>query len=256
MKSRCFRPAAKQNKLLAHAVSSSAATGLRNGDVRGASASRRRGRRTVPGPLDAHRAQQPHRRPDHVADGKIFPGRPASARGSATPWARRIRTCPPTSCCATRRVTTPAARCCGTTAGCRRLYRGTEFSTHGHAGPESAAGARPPPASQRRPTWTSWPRSTRHHRQPIRARRSWKRGSRTTSWRPACSWPPATSSTCRKESDATGSCTVSTTPRRPATGMRCLMARRLIESGVRFVQVFVSPPLIGSLASRDAAWTR
>ncbi len=62
--------------------------------------------------------------------GRIVTGRPTHRRlGAATPWARRTRTCRPTSCCATTRPCRSTARATGRAASCRRATRGSTSAT-------------------------------------------------------------------------------------------------------------------------------
>ena len=67
------------------------------------------------------------------------------------------------------------------------------------------------------------------------------RGSATTNSRRGCSSRPGAVLDLSKESGPTGEVYGLDDPMTAGYGLRCLMARRLVESGVRFVQVF--PPV-------------
>ncbi len=71
-----------------------------------------------------------------------------------------------------------------------------------------------------------------------RATRGWKRGSPRTSWPPACSSARPRRSTYRAKRPRRTSCTDWTRKPTEAFGRNCLIARRLVERGVRFVQVW------------------
>ena len=179
------------------------------------------------------------------------PAGPRSARGSATAWAPRTRTCPPTSCSATRTATTPAARSSGRTAGCRRCTAARRSARRAtpvlNLQPPTPVPAgrperRPRPAgrSSTRSTASSYP-----HESELEARiRNYELAARMQL--------AAGEVLDLVEGDRRrrGSCTASTTRRRPATALRCLMARRLVERGVRFVQVF--PPVKPQFQPWDA----
>ena len=105
----------------------------------------------------------------------------------------------------------------------------------GPAAEPVAAGRAEPPASAKR----------------IRARPIWTPGSPATNWRPRCRRPPRRPSTLPQETAATQA---TVWPRRPGDGefgTRCLIARRLVERGVRFVQ-FSSPASTGTIMATSA----
>ena len=66
----------------------------------------------------------------------------------------------------------------------------------------------------------------------------WRRGSRPTSSRTGCRAARRRRSTSPASRKPPRSCTASTTAITEPFGRQCLMARRLVEHGVRFVQLF------------------
>ena len=72
----------------------------------------------------------------------------------------------------------------------------------------------------------------------IRPRRTWRRGSKRSSWPIACRWPPPKRSTSNKESAATQKLYGLDNPKCDHFAKQCLIARRLVERGVRFVQIY------------------
>ena len=69
---------------------------------------------------------------------------------------------------------------------------------------------------------------------------SWKRGSRASSWPTGCSRPRRRRSTSRPSPQAHQEALRRRTTRavRPCRAKQCLTARRLVERGVRFVQIY------------------
>ena len=98
--------------------------------------------------------------------------------------------------------------------------RPAEFSTR-----RAARDARPAPRDER-----AGPRPGRHR--ALGADRD------ATSWPSGCRVPRPRPSTSRRESDATKSMYGLDDPRTVEFGTRCLLARRLVERGVRFVQLY------------------
>ena len=129
------------------------------------------------------------------------------------------------------------------------IYQGTEFSFVGNPGAAPAALAADLARRPSRDRGIFWRSSMRSIWQSIRASRNWKPGSRTSSWRRGCNWRPPTCSTCRSETEATRNLYGLDNPATAGYGARCLIARRLVESGVRFVQIF--PPLDPSFQPWD-----
>ena len=84
------------------------------------------------------------------------------------------------------------------------------------------------------------PGSTAGTSNAIPARPTSRPASPATSWPPACSRPPKRPSTSRRRRRPRKTCTASTGPRRANTARGCLIARRLVERGVRFVQIFIA----------------
>ena len=74
----------------------------------------------------------------------------------------------------------------------------------------------------------------------IPARRTSKRASPATNWPPACRRRPRKPSTSRNESKATHQLYGIDEDATREYGTRCLIARRLVERGVRFVQLFLA----------------
>ena len=76
------------------------------------------------------------------------------------------------------------------------------------------------------------------HAAVSRATPSWRRGSRRTSWRIGCRAARPKRWTSTSESDATRKLYGLDDKITEPFGRQCLMARRLVEHGVRFVQLF------------------
>ena len=127
------------------------------------------------------------------------------------------------------------AACCRRSTRARRSApAGTPVAAPGHARPTcrptarrnqldllDELNARPPPPAPRQ----------RRAGGADRQLRDWPRG---------CRRPCPTCSTSRRRPRRRGSSTASTTRSRAEYGKRCLLARRLVERGVRFVQIFLS----------------
>ena len=109
----------------------------------------------------------------------------------------------------------------------RRPDRVSQPAGRRHA--RAAAGpARP---ARRSGTSSTWPR--------IPAKRRWRRGSRRTNWRIACSRTPPKRSTWPTRPEPIARAVRARQQGRPAHfGRNCLLARRLVERGVRFVQIY------------------
>ena len=74
---------------------------------------------------------------------------------------------------------------------------------------------------------------------------SWKPASQISKSPRACKPPCPTCSICRKRTDATKKLYGLDNPTTAEYGTRCLIARRLVERGVRFVQLFLVRPALG-----------
>ena len=103
--------------------------------------------------------------------------------------------------------------------------------------PRSAAAAARRRCSSR--TSTSCGSSTGGTWSSIRAKPTSKPASPATNWPPRCRPPPRKRSTSRRSRRTSTSCTASTSDATREYGTRCLIARRLVERGVRFVQLFL-----------------
>ena len=117
-------------------------------------------------------------------------------------------------------------------------------SGHGHppagaADSESRSAGPPARRSGSSRTWRCWPTSTAGTSRGIRARPTWKPASPATSWPRGCRRPPRRRSTSRGETEATQKLYGLDEPATAEYGTRCLIARRLVERGVRFVQLFL-----------------
>ena len=157
------------------------------------------------------------------------------ARGCSTASAPRTRTCPATSCCGPARRSSSARRC-GATASCPREYQATSVLTADMA-VDKLRRQHPQPAPRprraaraARPARAAEPPAPRAARRRRRARRR-----RSRRWRPpsTCSarrWRRSTSAASpQRVREAYGD-----TP----FARSCLLARRLVEDGVRFVTVY------------------
>ncbi len=116
----------------------------------------------------------------------------------------------------------------------------------GHGPPsQGAADPQPRPAAPasrracRRRTWRSSTGSIAAISTGTRARPTWRPASRATSWPRPCRPPPRRRSTSPASPTTSGECTASTRTHTREYGTRCLIARRLVERGVRFVQLFL-----------------
>ena len=176
------------------------------------------------------------------------------------PWVRRTRTCRPTSCSATPTATTTAGRRCGRAAGCRPSSRG----------PRSSRAARPsstciPPSP--------CPKAIQRNNLEALARLNEERrklypheselDARIRNYELAARMQLSAEEVLRidGETAATRRLYGLDDPVTENFGTRCLMARRLVESGVRFVQVMVPVKIgrqcPGTITRRSrAAWRR
>ena len=85
---------------------------------------------------------------------------------------------------------------------------------------------------------TRWPGSTRSTCRSSPATRSWPRGFRPTSWPTGCRGAPPTAIDVDSESEQTRKLYGLDDKVTEPFGRQCLMARRLVERGVRFVQIY------------------
>ena len=102
--------------------------------------------------------------------------------------------------------------------------------------PRAAAGDRPgdpPPVARPAPREERSPPGRRAPTTP-----SWPPGSPATSWPSRCSSTPPRPSTTAGETDDTKALYGIDRPETADFGRKCLLARRLVERGVRFVQVY------------------
>ena len=122
------------------------------------------------------------------------------------------------------------------------LYPGRRVQHEGRARAPSESGASAAPRrAAEQPALPAGQAEREASARTIPANRSSKRASATTNWRRACNSRPAKCSTSRRNPPPRRSSTASTIPWPGRYGLRCLMARRLVEQGVRFVQVTTSP---------------
>ena len=154
------------------------------------------------------------------------------------PWEARIRTCRPTLCFATRRGTASAARSYGPAAGCPRFTRASNSALRG---PRCIICG--PPNRCRRGC------NARASNLLAKLNAEHKRDhpgeseleARIQNYELAARMQLAATEVLdlSKETEATKKLYGLDNPVTASYGTRCLMARRLVESGVRFVQVFV-----------------
>ena len=176
-------------------------------------------------------APRPHRQPEPRL-------RRRSARGSPTAWARRTRTCPASSCCSPAGTFPTPARACGA--------RGfLPVGLPGRAVPLAGRSGAVPRRTRRASTATLRGRSRRHDRRHRTAARTPRLGDPETAHphRPVRAGLPHadvgvptrwTSPTSREHIHAL----YATEPGKESFANNCLLARRLVERGVRFVQLF------------------
>ena len=193
-------------------------------------------RRHLRHPLDARRRAQPRA----VADADELRRRPAAAAqhrlvGHLRPGHRRTRTCPASSPCA------PAATRSSATQNWRSAflpgaYQGTYIDTQ-HTDVdkliENIRNNASTPAEQRRQLDLVRQLNERHLRDAPARRRSSKPASSRSSWPSACRPRRPTRST-----SAASRSTSATMYGAGTHGRQLLIARRLLERGVRFVQVW------------------
>ena len=188
-----------------------------------------------------YRAQQPRAGPVADAHGphRHAAGR-RSGRGSITRSARRTRTCRPMSCCGTIRPCRSTARATGPAAFCRRSIRGSTSGTRARRCSTCSRQRRCRESTQqlRRGLLQSL---NEEHRAAAseRSRRTWRPASPATRWPAGCSFPPGRRSTWPRKRAETQALYGIGQPKTDSYGRRCLIARRLVERGVRFVQIFV-----------------
>ena len=191
--------------------------------------------------VHAHRAQQSPGRSEHAADMQDLSR--AAGDGRMDQLRSRDRESESAGVCRAarserlhhrRQAALGQRLSAGALSGCRVQYAG-------RAGASSESGnSRCLPACSGK-VWTFWQSSTSSICRSIRSNPSSKRASRISSWRRACSSPLPTFWTSPKRRKRPRSFTVWTIPLTASYGTRCLMARRLVEAGVRFVQVTTSP---------------
>ncbi len=192
-------------------------------------------------PLDAHRPQRPrgldpllprrdrgdHRPADDGELDRLRPGQrvagPAGLHGALRPrrpaGRRHASTGRAASCRRSTRGPCSARRSRGSSTSTRRRTCAGELQEQNLALPRPAQ----PPAPGR----------------SIPARPTSRRASRATSWPPRCRPPPRRRSTSPASPRRSAASTASTRSQTREYGTRCLIARRLVERGVRFVQLFL-----------------
>ena len=196
-------------------------------------------RRHLPDPLDAHRRQQPRPVDQRAATpAASAPAGRRSAPGSPTPWARESQNLP-----AFVALTDPGGLpVLGVdnwpNGWLPSLYQGTvvrpqEPRILNLDPPPHLRGAGAGALSRRTSNSSTASIST-----GIRASTTWPRASPATSWPPGCRRPPRRRSTFPARAPATHKLYGLDDPATRDYGTRCLIARRLVERGVRFVQIF------------------
>ena len=146
---------------------------------------------------------------------QIFPGRPVLGAWVSYALGTENQDLPPSWCCAIPKGTRRPESSSGPAAGWRLSFR--EWSSV--PARRRCVTCIPPCRRRRVPSargWTRWPSSTVCTRAGTRASPSWKHGSRTTSWRLACSLPPWKCWTYLKSLQPPASSTAWTIPSPPA----------------------------------------
>ena len=169
--------------------------------------------------------------------GSVLAGRPSLAPGSITDWGARIKICPASSCSWTTTTSPPAAAACGAPASCRPPFRGPACST---ARSRSSTCTRPKPISDERQ------RGKLEYLRKLNRRHLATRGgddqleariaSYELAFRMQSHAPEAVD--LARETAATQQAYGLDDPATAVFGRNCLMARRLVERGVRFVQLY------------------
>ena len=117
-------------------------------------------------------------------------------------------------------------------------YQGTRIG----GGAEPIPNLLPPAVDRRRPparrSSGSWIGSTAAILRPGSTRPSWTPGSRATSWPSGCRPRPPRRSTWPTRPTRPGALYGLDDPATETNGRNCLLARRLVERGVRFVQLY------------------
>ena len=116
------------------------------------------------------------------------------------------------------------------------VYQGTALKPQGDPIDNlnrPAGDERRPAAGPARPA-----REAQRRNSASRPRPSWPPASRRSSWPIACRWPPPRRSTSTRSRRDAHSSTASTTRSATHFAKQCLIARRLVERGVRFVQIY------------------
>ncbi len=163
---------------------------------------------------------------------------PRSAPGSTTAWARSTKTCRSSSCWAPRRPIAAAARKPTAPITSARARRRAARGRPGQPARRWPAAARRLIAKSSKPSSTCSSGSTGSRWPSIRTTRRRWRGSSRTSWRSACSGPfPKCSSSSKKPPHTQKLYGLDNDTTAPFA-KHCLAARRLVERGVRFVQIY------------------
>ena len=116
------------------------------------------------------------------------------------------------------------------------VYQGTHLHPTGGADRQPRANSRHDRCEQRAQL-DSCRASTSCIAKSSPPRPSWRPGSRASSWRTACSWPRPRRSTLIRAVHIKRLYGLDN-PRCDHVGRQCLVARRLVERGVRFVQIY------------------
>ena len=99
------------------------------------------------------------------------------------------------------------------------------------------------------------PRTESDARRPADPRRPiWQRGSTRSNWRTACRWRPPKRSIWRASRKQMHKLYGMDRPECATFSRQCLLARRLVERGVRFVQIFAGKGVGGDGSVNDVPW--
>ena len=117
-------------------------------------------------------------------------------------------------------------------------YQATVLRADRHADPRPGLARRAPTAPRAGCCSTACARRTRTTWPPRRQLRAGRAGSPATSWRSGCSSSaPEAVDFCRESAETLALYGIDQ-PRTADFGRKCLIARRLVERGVRFVQIY------------------
>ena len=172
--------------------------------------------------------------------GNILAGRP-SVGGVDAVWTgeRNATTCPASSCCSDYPRDPPGGSRNWGTGFMPATFQGTKF----RAGDMPILNVAPPacvnPREQRVELDYIEQLDRRHFVRSPRRRGIWKLASPPTNWPTGCNRPRRKSSICPAETAETRELYGLDHAGTADNGRNCLIARRLVERGVRFVQIYM-----------------